>query len=157
MKILLALVFGTILISCNNQSDKDKTTSNDSTSQTNNVVTTIEDTLVVDKDAAVYYQPDSVAMEKWKKSAGEGNFETIIDDWSNYMNTSSEYLTGMKLPIMQSENRKVVKFVKADGSATIVRLDTISNFWGVYLFTPAKEPLYTDPIMIENGYKSYFK
>lgn len=157
MKILSTLVCGAMLISCNNKSEKNKPADNDTANPAVNVVTNSEDTLVVDKDAAVYYQPDSVAIEKWKKSAGEENFETIIDDWSNYMNTSSEYLTGMKLTILQSETKKLVKFVKADGSATIVRLDTISNFWGVYLFTPAKEPLYADPIMIEDDYKSYFK
>lgn len=71
--------------------------------------------------------------------------------------TSHEFLDSMKVPVLEASGKKLLKFIKADQLVTLVRLDTIHNFWGVYLFTPAKEPDYAEPVMIEERYKSYFK
>ena len=52
---------------------------------------------------------------------------------------------------------KLKKFVKADKSVTLVVLDTLSNYWGYYLFSINKNPHYADITMMEESYKKYFK
>jgi hypothetical protein len=38
-----------------------------------------------------------------------------------------------------------------------VKLDTLSELWGMYFFDPTKKPYYADITEIEEDYKSYFK
>ena len=152
--ITLALIF---LASCTGKSGKKETTGTDTIEQSATPPITNTDTLVIDINAAVYYLPDSIQMEKWKKEVGEKDFETVADDWSFYMNSSSEYLKTTNLPVKDASDKKVLKFIKADKSVTLVRLDTLSNYWGLYLFSTTKEPQFSDIIMMEESYKSYFK
>jgi hypothetical protein len=158
MKLIITSLAIIFLAACSGKSGKKETPVTDTIKQsTTTPVTNNTETLVIDKNAAVFYNPDSAQMEKWKKEAGGKNFETVIDDWSSYMNSSSEYLTTTGLPVIDASGKKLLKFVKADHSVTEVRLDTLSNYWGMYLFSTAKEPQYADIIMMEESYKKYFK
>ena len=153
--IPLSIIF---LSACGGKADKKETPGTDTTAQsTPPVVTNSTDTMVVDKNAAVYYIPDSNQMEKWKMKVGERDFATVEDDWSSYMNSSNEYLKTTNLPVQDASGKKVLKFVKADKSVTLVGLDTLSNYWGFYLFSTSKEPEFADIIMMEEAYKKYFK
>ena len=147
-----------VFVSCGSKSTKKETRVTDSENQVvSPPVMNNTDTLFIDKNAAVYYRPDSLQMEKWKKQVGEKDFETVADDWSSYMNSSNEYLKTTKLPVEDASDKKVLKFVKANKSVTLVLLDTLSNFWGYYLFSTTKEPEFVDIVTMEQSYKSYFK
>ena len=158
MKIIIAYMSLIILTACGGKADKKVTPGSDTTAQsTTPVVMNNNDTMVIDKNAAVYYIPDSNQMEKWKIKVGEKDFATVADDWSSYMNSSGEYLKTTNLPVEDASGKKVLKFIKADKSVTLVGLDTLSNFWGYYLFSTSKEPQFADIIMMEESYKKYFK
>ena len=158
MKLIIITMSLIFLTAWGGKSNKKEPPVTDTTKQsTSTAVINTTDTMVIDKNAAVYYIPDSMQMAKWKKEAGEKDFETVADDWSFYMNSSSEYLKTTKLPVEDASGKKVLKFVKADMSVTLVRLDTLSNFWGYYLFSTTKEPQFADIIMMEESYKKYFK
>lgn len=158
MKLIIISLSLIILSACGGKSGKKETPGADTAKQsTTPTVTNNTDTLVIDKNAAVFYNPDSTQLANWKKEAGEKDFETVADDWSSYMNSSSEYLKTTDLPVLDASDKKVLKFVKADHSITVVRLDTLSNFWGMYLFSTAKEPQFADIITMEESYKKYFK
>ena len=156
---LIIISFSLIIFSaCGGKSDKKETPVTDTAKQsTTPPVTSNTDTLVIGKNAAVFYSPDTTQLAMWKKEVGEKDFATVIDDWSFYMNSSGEYLKTTHLPVVDASDKKVLKFVKADKSVTLVRLDTLSAYWGVYLFSPAKEPQFADIIMMEESYKKYFK
>jgi hypothetical protein len=96
-------------------------------------------------------------MEKWKREVGVEDFETAADDWSYYLSSARSYLDSMKVPILESGHKKFLKFVKADKTPKLIKLDTLRNYWGVYLFIPAKEPKFADLLSIEDEYKSYYK
>ncbi len=88
--IPLSIIF---LSACGGKADKKETPGTDTTTEAKPpVVTNSINTMVVDKNAAVYFIPDSNQMEKWKMKVGERDFATVADDWSSYMNSSSEYL-----------------------------------------------------------------
>ena len=158
MKLIIISLSIIILSACGGKADKKETPGTDTTSQsTPPVVTNSTDTMVIDRNAAVYYLPDSNQMEKWKMKVGEKDFATVADDWSSYMNSSNEYLKTTNLPVQDASGKKVLKFVKADKSVTLVGLDTLSNYWGYYLFSTSKEPAFADIVMMEESYKKYFK
>lgn len=158
MKIIITSLSIILLAACGGKEDKKETTGTDTTTQSIAPdLTNSTDTMVIDKNAAVYYLPDSNQMEKWKMKVGEKDFATVADDWSSYMNSSSEYLKTTTLPVQDASGKKVLKFIKADKSVTIVGLDTLSNYWGYYLFSTNKEPEFADIVMMEESYKKYFK
>jgi hypothetical protein len=158
MRIILVLMSVIFLTACSGKGGKKNLQGNDSMPNTiNPKISGNTDTLTIDKKTAVFYQPDSVAMQKWKNEVGEEDFETAADDWSYYMMTSHEYLDSMKVPIVETADKKFLKFVKTDKTMKLIKLDTLKNFWGVYLFIPAKDPKFADLLSIEDEYKSYYK
>lgn len=162
MKLLFFSAMILVLVSCKGKSSKTDEPAKDTASGNTTVVpavtpVTSKDTLVVDKAAAVYFLPDSAQMEKWKKSVGDKDFSTVTDDWSSYMNSASEYLKTTSTPVVDASGKKVIVFVKSGGAQSLVGIDTISNYWGYYLFDPAKDPQYADITMMQDAYKKYFK
>ena len=158
MKLIISTLSIIFFIACSGKTDKKAAPISDTTAQSAAPVVIINnDTMVIDKNAAVYYLPDSNQMEKWKIKVGERDFATVADDWSSYMNSSSEYLKTTNIPVVDATGKKILKFIKADKSVTLVGLDTLSNFWGYYLFSTAREPQFADIIMMEESYKKYFK
>lgn len=127
-------------------------------SQGRNIETTIKssDTLIIDKKAAVFYQPDSMQIEKRKKEIGEENFMIGADDYLFSLHTAYEFVDSIRLPVLEANNRRFLKFIRSDKSQTLIKLDTVPDLWGVYLFDPSKNPRLIDGIRIEEEYKSYF-
>lgn len=115
------------------------------------------DTLIINRKAAVFYQPDSLQMEKRMKQVGEADFRIGADDYIYYVNTSTEYLENQGLPVFNSKNKKYLKFVLADRKVRIIKLDTLEELWGMYLFDTKKKPYAADMTIIEDEYKSYYK
>jgi len=129
---------------------------NEGSTQENNLAANT-DTLVVTQNAAVFYEPDSLQMERRKKEVGEENFYIGADDYLFYLNETYEYLEKENLPILLTQNKKYVKFVGADSKATLIKLDTLSELWGVFFFDIKKAPQQVDMTMIEEEYKSYYQ
>lgn len=115
------------------------------------------DTLTIDKKAAVFYQPDSLQMEKRMKQVGEADFRVGADDYIYYVNTSAEYLEKQGLRVLDAKNKKYLKFVLADKRVQVIKLDTLEEFWGMYLFDPKKNAHAADMTIIEDEYKNYYK
>jgi hypothetical protein len=158
MKYIFFVSLITFFVSCNNSTtDKAKDTKPDTGSAVTDPVPDNTDTMIVDKNTAVYYWPDAAGVAKWEKKLGKEAFQTGADDMIEYRNSTSRFLDSMKLSLIKTEDHKFVKFIKADKSSTLIKLDTISNLWGIYLFAPGKEPKFADFTMIEEEYKAYFK
>jgi hypothetical protein len=115
------------------------------------------DTLTIDRKAAVFYQPDSLQMERRMKEVSEADFRAGADDYIYYVNTSAEYLEKEGLPVLDAKNKKYLKFVLADNRVQVIKLDTLEELWGMYLFDPKKKAYAADMTIIEDEYKNYFK
>ena len=114
------------------------------------------DTLTIAKTAAVFYQPDSLQIQKRMKQVGETDFRIGMDDYIYSVNTSVEFLQKQGLPVLDAKNRKYLKFVSADKKFQLIKLDTLQELWGMYLFDPDKKPHYADITGIEEDYKTYY-
>lgn len=115
------------------------------------------DTLTIDTKSAVFYQPDNIQIERRMKETGEENFRAGADDYIYYVNTSADYLEKQGLSVIDAKNKKYLKFIMADKKVQLVKLDTLSELWGMYLFVPTKTPHFADITVIEDDYKNYFK
>ena len=115
------------------------------------------DTLIIDRQAAVFYQPDSFQLEKRMKEVDEADFRAGADDYIYYINTSVEYLEKEGLPVLDAKNKKYLKFVLTDKQDQVIKLDTLEELWGIYLFDPKKSVYAADMTIIEDEYKRYYK
>jgi hypothetical protein len=152
-----------VAVSCSTQNDKIQNNSQQSIIDSSKIIATIgvrindADTLVVDKRAAVFYSPDSIQIAKRKKEIGEENFYIGADDYLNFLHTANDFLDSIKLTILNAKDKKYLKFIRSDKSKQIVKLDTLSELWGIYLFDPNKQERLVDMTMIDQEYTSYFK
>jgi len=115
------------------------------------------DTLTIDAKSAVFYQPDSLQIKKRMKEVGEKDFRAGMDDYIYSVNTSAEYLEKQGLTVIDAKGKKFLEFIAADKKFYLIKLDTMQELWGMYLFDPTKRPYYADMTMIEDDYKNYFK
>jgi hypothetical protein len=113
------------------------------------------DTLFIDSRAAVFFQPDSLTIEKKIKEQGE-EFLLGMDDYLHYMSESQEYLEKQGVPILHAKGEKYLKFTMADKSFKVINLRKQEDLWGVYLFDPNKKPHYADILDMEEDFKKYF-
>ena len=119
-------------------------------------ITSRSDTLIVDSTAAVFTIIDSVEIEKRKKKYGDDDFYTAADDFVFASSEAHNYLQKQKIRIIDVRGQQFLKFVKADRSAVVIRLDTISQLFNLYLFNTAKAPVNADMTNVEEEYKRYF-
>jgi hypothetical protein len=114
------------------------------------------DTLTVTEKGAVFYSPSSSRINKMKKERGE-DFYVAADDNMYYMSTARDFLEQQKLAIMDNKDKKYIKFVFADKLSQVIKLDTVSQPWGIYFFDPSKRLYQADITMIQEEYKNFFK
>lgn len=115
------------------------------------------DTLIVTSKAAVFYQPNSVQIEKRMKEVGEEDFRMGMDDYLFYMNESWTYLKQQGMPVVDVKDKKFIKFISANNTIRLVQLDTVPELWGVYFFDPARSPHHADMTNVDEEYKAYYK
>jgi hypothetical protein len=113
------------------------------------------DTLFIDSRAAVFFQPDSLTIEKKIKEQGE-EFLLGMDDYLHYMSESQEYLEKQGVPILNAKGEKFLKFTMANKSSKVINVRNQEDLWGVYLFDPNKQPHFGDILNMEEDFKSYF-
>ena len=115
------------------------------------------DTLIVDRQAAVFIEPDSLQIEKRKKQVGEENFYVGADDYLFYMNTAQKFVDSVKLTTLSAKDKKFIKFIGSDKTQQIITLDKMPELWNVYFFKPTKKAKQVDMTIIDEEYKSYFQ
>lgn len=119
--------------------------------------TQLGDTLTIAGKAAVAYQPDSLQVEKRKAALGEEDFYIGADDFLFYLNTSYNYLRRQGLPVMDATGKKYLQFITADKKGHLLKLDTLADLWGIFLFDGTKAPRQVDLTAIEAEYKNYYQ
>lgn len=115
------------------------------------------DTLIVDKQAAVFIEPDSLRIEERKREIGEENFYTETDDYLYYTNRAREFLDSVKLTVLNAKGKKFIKFVRSDKTQQIINIKKLPDLWSIYFFDPKEKAKQVDITSIDEEYKIYFK
>lgn len=118
------------------------------------------DTLFITGFSAVFYNPDSLQLEKIKAANPNNVFESMVHDCYFQMRNARMVLKKHwpSVKIIETSRNRFLSFIKDKelGSST-VDLNTNGDMCGLYLFNGTKAPLVIDMTNIETGLADYFK
>jgi len=116
------------------------------------------DTVVVDRASAVFYNPDSLQMEKIKSVNEERDYATITHDCFYQMQNARKVIRQHwpQIRIVEVNKARYLQFVKKDKSKTVIDLNTKNNICGLFLFDPKKDPESVDMPNVDTFLGCYF-
>jgi hypothetical protein len=119
---------------------------------------TYQDTLFIDKSAAVFYHPDSLQLEKIREVTEEGVFDGSMHEFFNQMRNARlvlvKYWPGIK--IIEAKNVRYLLFIKNNNETRWIDLDSKNDAYGLFLFDTKKDPELADMMNIETELPRYF-
>jgi len=117
------------------------------------------DTLVINKISAVFYNPDSLQLNKIKAITKKELYETDVHNCFYLMRNARMVLKKYwpHIHIIETSEYRYLLFIKADNSQTCIDLDTKEDMCGILLFDRKKEPELIDMMNIETALGFYFK
>jgi hypothetical protein len=120
---------------------------------------TYQDTLIVRRQAAVFYQPDSLQLAKIKAQTDTRVYESSIHEYFYQIRNARMVIkkTWPSLTITESKNCRYLLFIKKDGSRESIDVDTKNDAYGLIVFDGKKGPLMVDMMNVETQVSFYLK
>ncbi len=117
------------------------------------------DTLTINSPSAVFYNPDSLQMEKINRVNEKATLDMIKHDCYYKMKNAKSQLEKYwpKIKIIEVYRFRYLVFVKADGNRTDIDLDSKNDICGLFLFDGEKAPILADMPNINTVAGFYFK
>ncbi len=158
--VLFSVLFS--LYSCNEQtaSEKDKAAKDTVSAPVKYVKPSsgLTDTLFVRSTVAVFFNSDSIQLEKIKLQKEKNEFETEVHNCfylkQNAIRVLKQYWA--KIKIIEASGVRYLQFIKQDKSKTVIDLDKINNMCGVFLFNQKKDPELANIMNIDTALEFYF-
>jgi hypothetical protein len=117
------------------------------------------DTVIINNPSAVFYNPDSLQMEKIRSVNETNVYATITHDcfyqMQNARNVIRQYWP--RIRIVEVVKARWLLFVKADKSRVYIDLNSKNDICGLFLFDPEKDPEPADMPNIDTFLGFYFK
>lgn len=116
------------------------------------------DTIKIDFPAAVFYNPDSLQLEKIKEITLKNEFESDVHNCFYLARNARMVLKKYwpRIHIIETSRNRYLFFVKADKSQAVIDLDSIGDMCGIFLFDGKKEPELADMMNIDTALGFYF-
>lgn len=115
------------------------------------------DFITVSESAGIFISPDSLQIDKMKKSNGEETFYIIADDNIYYEYEASEFLKEKNIKVINPATR-YIKFIAKGKEFYFDTKSQASIGWTAVLFSPSKPaPKIINPVDIEQEFEEYFK
>jgi hypothetical protein len=116
------------------------------------------DSVVIDGQAAVFYNPDSLQMEKIKAVNEMRVYATITHDCYYLMQNARNVIRQHwpRIRIVEVIKARYLLFVKKDKSKICIDLNVKNNICGIFLFDPKKDPEPVDMPNIDTALGFYF-
>jgi hypothetical protein len=115
-----------------------------------------EDTLIITTKCVVRVNLDTIQLDKLREKYGDETFYTGADDNVYYSYIADSVLKVKDMPVIVNKQQKYLKFVRDNGSATLVKIDTLPQPSNYYFFEPGKSSYQPDITDIEAQYQRYF-
>jgi hypothetical protein len=117
-----------------------------------------EDTVVIDRESAVFYSPDSGQMKKIKSVNEKGVYETMTHDcyymMQNARNVIREHWP--RIRIVEVIRARYLLFIKKNKSRICLDLNAKNNICGLFLFDLKKDPEPVDMPNVDTFLGFYF-
>jgi hypothetical protein len=116
------------------------------------------DSVVIDRESAVFYNPDSLQMEKIKSENEKKVYKNLTHDcfymMENARNVIRKYWP--RIQIVEVINARYLMFIKNDKSKKVIDLNAKNSICGLYLFDPKKDPEPVDMPNVDTFLGFYF-
>jgi hypothetical protein len=116
------------------------------------------DTLIIQFPSAVFYNPDSLQLEKIKEIMAKNEYETEVHNCFYLMRNARNVLNKYwpEIHIIETSTHRFLLFVKANKEKTCIDLDSKGDMCGIFLFDGKKEPELADMMNIDTALGFYF-
>ncbi len=119
---------------------------------------TFKDTIIINVTAAVFYNPDSLQLDKIKAITDKDILESNVHDCFFQIRNSrivlKKYYPAVK--IIEVKNARYLSFIKDGGEKEYIDLNTKNDPCGLFIFNGKKAPLLVDMTNIETELGFYF-
>jgi hypothetical protein len=116
------------------------------------------DTLIINTNAAVFFNPDSVQLQQIKAVKDSKDF--VSDEHNCFYLMRNARIVLQKywhsIQIIESSKARYLLFIKADKSRQCIDLDANGDMCGIYLFDRKKNPELADMMNIDTALEFYF-
>jgi len=116
------------------------------------------DTVIIDRESAVFYDADSLQMVKIKSVNEERIYATITHDCYYQMQNARKVIRQQwpRIKVVEVIKARYLLFVKRDKSRICIDLDSKNDICGLFLFKPTKDPELADMPNIDTSMGFYF-
>ncbi len=117
-----------------------------------------EDTVTIDRESAVFFNPDSLQLEKIRSVNEKNVYGTITHDCYYMMQNARNVIRQHwpRIRIVEVMKARWLLFVKKDKSKMYIDLNARNNICGLFLFDPNKDPEPVDMPNIDTFLGFYF-
>ena len=158
-RISVCLLVVVIVSSCSNNSQTHPApaTPASRTFYQNKPPATVTDTLIINSVAAVFFNPDSLQLQKIRSIADPGVFESKMHEYEYLIKTAQSSINKNfpQVKIIESKNVRFLLFISRDKHICI-DLDKNYDPYGLYLFNRQKAPQPVDMANAETELGFYF-
>ena len=116
------------------------------------------DTLIIDTKSAVFFNSDSLQMEKIKAIRKKDDFETE-EHYCIYLMKNAQLLLKKHWPqihIIETSMARFLLFIKQDKSKQCIDLNSKGDMCGIFLFDRKKDPAFIDMMNLDTELAFYF-
>ena len=161
------LIYGVITIllltwSCSDMSKKNDQHAEESPKTKSPIIkkpaSSFDDTIIIHARSAVFYNPDSLQMEKIKAVNEKAIFDMITHDCHYQMQNARIELKKYwpQIHVIEISKSRYLLFVKADESKICIDLNNKNDICGLFLFDGKKDPVLVDMPNIDTELGFYF-
>jgi len=117
-----------------------------------------QDTLKIQGEAAVFYTPDELQLEKIKKQTNNaGAFGASNSEYVHMMENARTVIrnTWPALKIVDAKNYRYILFIRKDRAEECIDLDKYNDMDGLFVFDGKKSAMLIDAMNVETEVGSY--
>jgi hypothetical protein len=119
---------------------------------------TYQDTLVIPPVSVVFYEPDSIQLDKIRTANDPSVFSAAMHEFEFQIRNARHFLKTYKprLRILEARNVRYLQFIGGEHTM-VIDLDTRNDACGMYLFDGRQPPHPADMMNVETEVPGYFQ
>jgi hypothetical protein len=162
-RVAIVLIITQLLFACSGPSQQNKNKEEKKTEAPpvvyKKIPSSFSDTLIIDTRSAVFYNPDSLQLEKIKATTPKNAYESDVHNCFYLMRNARIVLKKYwpRIHIVETSKARYLLFIKKNKSKICIDLDTKGDTCGIFLFDREQDPELCDMMNIDTALGFYFK
>ena len=117
-----------------------------------------QDTMIIDSKTAVFYQPDSIQLNRIKSLTDSRIFDGSMHEYDYQIRTAHLALNRNwpQIKAIEAKDSRYLAFKKDGNNKIIIDLDKYDDAYGMFLFEAGKNPVPVDMTNVEQAIYFYF-